>query len=509
MTLHDHQRSRNPSPERSWAEKCLGCAGGLQQFWPMVVVRKWLNIPDNISDYSADSDDSIHDPVAAEALYPWPKESRLKDENGNDFGSDPNGPFPKSRRRKSETSRSQYIETKELKVSVNTWNLGGELPPDDLNIKDLLDTDYPADIYVIGFQEIIPLNAGNIFGSEDTYPISIWENIIRETLNKIQPIKTEFESYSDPPSPSRFNIENEVLLGSDNDSEGQNCKYANGNNWLEKLDLDSIMYKKRPKYVRIVSKQMVGVFLTIWVSKSLKKHIKNVHVSTVGVGAMGFIGNKGSISASMCIYETNFCFICTHLTSGEREVDLIKRNADVDDIHKRTSFNSMSQVSLPRTIKDHERIIWLGDLNYRINLPYEETRDLISKNDWSKLLESDQLGWELREGGVFEGWMEGNLNFPPTYKYELNSEKYYGDDIKVGRRNPAWCDRILSFGKGMRQVSYKRVENRLSDHRPVSSLYFIEVEVCSLRKFKKAVNGNMMKLMEESDALAFKHDSFN
>ncbi|KAL4583991.1 hypothetical protein LXL04_008579 [Taraxacum kok-saghyz] len=32
-------------------------------------------------------------------------------------------------------------------VSVNTWNFGRELQPNDLNIKDLLDTDYPADIY--------------------------------------------------------------------------------------------------------------------------------------------------------------------------------------------------------------------------------------------------------------------------------------------------------------------------------------------------------------------------
>lgn len=37
------------------------------------------------------------------------------------------------------------------------------------------------------------------------------------------------------------------------------------------------------------------------------------------------------------------------------------------------------------------RIIWLGDLNYRINLPYEKTRELISKKQWSKLAESDQV----------------------------------------------------------------------------------------------------------------------
>ncbi|KAI3672366.1 hypothetical protein L6452_38452 [Arctium lappa] len=537
---------RNRSPERSWVEKCLDCTC-LELFWPTVVTRKWLNISTNTSDYSADSDDD-DDPDGADD---WPKESLLKNKKGDHFQSHPDGAVPRSRRRKSEIFRAQYIDAKELRVSVDTWNVGGEVPPEDLDIRDWLDTDHPADIYVIGFQEIIPLNAGNIFGSEDNRPIPIWENIIRETLNKALPIKTRFKCYSDPPSPSRFikpsddapNIE-DVELESDCEGKeeiytfneesnfgelgdgpvGQNDSitidseekveesaslnsrksmkllegteipsdlpahciseipnsfkfvnsfkasksfknyrpletYLNGGNrvipeghCLAKLDLDSIKYRKRrSKYVRIVSKQMVGVFLTIWVRRSLRKHIQNVHVSTVGVGVMGYIGNKGSISVSMSIYQTHFCFICTHLTSGERDVDAVKRNADVNEIHRRTCFSSMSKAACPRSIRDHERIIWLGDLNYRINLSYEETRDLISKNDWSKLLESDQLGWELRKGGAFDGWTEGALNFPPTYKYEPNSEKYYGEDPKVGRRTPAWCDRILSVGKGMRQ----------------------------------------------------------
>lgn len=37
---------------------------------------------------------------------------------------------------------------------------------------------------------------------------------------------------------------------------------------------------------------MVGVYLTVWVRRSLRKHIQNLNVDTVGVGVMGFIGNK-------------------------------------------------------------------------------------------------------------------------------------------------------------------------------------------------------------------------
>jgi type I inositol polyphosphate 5-phosphatase IP5P1/2 len=155
------------------------------------------------------------------------------------------------------------------------------------------------------FQEIVPLNAGNIFGAEDNRPVSVWEQIIRETLNK---------NFSDPPSASRFNpsdaalsVEYESLIGSDNDSDGElqplieqdhNCRLQNKTDEnfeaFPEEGLDKRIKRKRPEFVRIISKQMVGIFLSIWVRRSLRKHIQNLRVSTVGVGAMGYIGNKAS-----------------------------------------------------------------------------------------------------------------------------------------------------------------------------------------------------------------------
>lgn len=48
----------------------------------------------------------------------------------------------------------------------------------------------------------------------------------------------------------------------------------------------------RPKYVRIVGKQMVGIYVSVWVQRSLRRHINNLKVSPVGVGLMGYMGNK-------------------------------------------------------------------------------------------------------------------------------------------------------------------------------------------------------------------------
>ncbi|WZY82771.1 hypothetical protein YC2023_029155 [Brassica napus] len=471
---------------------------------------------------------------------------------------------PELRRRNSETFRNQYMDTKSVSL-----------------------------------QEIVPLNAGNIFGVEDDKPVSKWEDTIRDALNRIRPSKLKIISYSDPPSPSKFKpFEEEVsdvvedmftcnvihpvdedfeiedgivntnydkrsclprqeylqrqfsspktldrLLSVQLDDTGskrakslnrwfsyservglswpepplrllnqhvreRRCSYKSSlkpvKNYssfkatatsgkktplLTDIDFKPLMNVRKPSYVRIVSKQMVGVFLTVWVRRSLRKHIRNLSVSTVGVGVMGYIGNKGAVSVSMSVYQTPFCFVCTHLASGEKDGDHRKRNADVSDIHRRTQFHphSLNATRVPRSIRDHERIIWLGDLNYRINLSYKKTHELIARKDWKKLAEKDQLAREMRQGRVFEGWSEGNLDFSPTYKYEIDSEIYRGNDPKSGKRTPAWCDRIIWYGKGMKLMSYRRSEIKLSDHRPVTATFVVEVEVFSPRKLQRTL----------------------
>lgn len=51
-----------------------------------------------------------------------------------------------------------------------------------------------------------------------------------------------------------------------------------------------------------------------------------------------------------------------------------------------------------------------------------------------------QLSNELRGGHIFDGWKEGLIAFPPTYKYEMNSDRYVGEIAREGekRRSPAW-----------------------------------------------------------------------
>lgn len=70
---------------------------------------------------------------------------------------------------------------------------------------------------------------------------------------------------------------------------------------------------------------------------------------------LGFF--QGSISVSMSLHQTSFCFICSHLTSGQKEGDELRRNSDVMEILRKTRFprvHGTGDDNSPQTILEHE-----------------------------------------------------------------------------------------------------------------------------------------------------------
>lgn len=45
---------------------------------------------------------------------------------------------------------------------------------------------------------------------------------------------------------------------------------------------------------QVAAKQMVGVYLSVWVRAGLLPHIRGVQATSVGTGIMGYLGNKGA-----------------------------------------------------------------------------------------------------------------------------------------------------------------------------------------------------------------------
>ncbi|KAK9083761.1 hypothetical protein Scep_030232 [Stephania cephalantha] len=549
--------------------------------WSKNLVRKWLNIKAKPHNFQSDD---VHGGGNGEwrtssSEVETSKVKKSRTEKFNKRNSDRAGWG------NMDFDPPQVIDVQNYSVFVATWNVGGKSPTSHLNLEDWLHTSPPADIYVLGFQEIVPLNAGNVLGAEDNGPAKKWCALIRKTLNnlpgasggggchtpsfvsdQIEEYDADFEGSSRPKASSlfprrsfqslsrsiridndmtgfpqprldrRFSVCDRIIFSqrpSDFDSNrwGSRPSDYDSNRWGSSDDENcpgdcspstmtysptsyvgssSMEDRERlsgsSRYCLVASKQMVGIFLTVWVRSDLTDAVRNLKVSCVGRGLMGYLGNKGSISISMSLHQTSFCFICSHLTSGQKEGDELRRNSDVLEILKKTRFpwvQGKAGEKTPETILEHDRIVWLGDLNYRIALSYRSAKALVEMRNWRALLENDQLRIEQKRGRVFRGWNEGRICFPPTYKYSNNSDRYAGDDMhpKEKRRTPAWCDRILWYGRGLHQLSYVRGESRFSDHRPVYSIFTAEVESISHHRTKR----NMSSRIEVEELLPRSH----
>ena len=69
------------------------------------------------------------------------------------------------------------------------------------------------------------------------------------------------------------------------------------------------------------------------------------------------------------------------------------------------------------TVHRVDHIVWLGDLNYRIDLPRDEVVRLIRRGEWPTLRRSDQLAQAMGSGEAAAGFREGVIGFAPTFKH--------------------------------------------------------------------------------------------
>eukprot|EP00882_Tetradesmus_deserticola_P031413 GHRQ01035520.1.p1 GENE.GHRQ01035520.1~~GHRQ01035520.1.p1 ORF type:complete len:153 (+),score=65.91 GHRQ01035520.1:208-666(+) len=84
------------------------------------------------------------------------------------------------------------------------------------------------------------------------------------------------------------------------------------------------------------------------------------------------------------------------------------------------------------SILEHDNVVWLGDLNYRLHCSSEEACRLLRAGKLEALLSYDQLTKEMGAGRVFQGWREGPISFNPTYKYHLGCNVYSGEPLPPG-----------------------------------------------------------------------------
>ncbi|VEU36733.1 unnamed protein product [Pseudo-nitzschia multistriata] len=336
----------------------------------------------------------------------------------------------------------EFTEYRQSTIFVGTWNVNAKGKEESLRewiCGDWMRHNLMPDIVVVGFQEIVDLNAVNVaVGNKTEQRTQYWSDQLLQTLN-----------------PSH-------------NQHGQPLA---------------------PQYSLVMQRSLVGLLICLFVKVQHRPRCKAVASDSVGVGVMGMMGNKGGVSVRLQFYDSNICFICSHLAAHRENV--AGRNADFLNVLQKTSFEvgeevvretirngSMSQWALGTSsvsATDHDVVFWLGDLNYRIDesMPVEKVLELSIQKRLDPLRPLDQLNVERKEGRAFQGFEEGVLNFVPTYKYQPGTDVYEQRPEKK-LRAPAWCDRILWMSpddpQHIQQLTYNRSETpNCSDHKPVYS----------------------------------------
>jgi len=179
-----------------------------------------------------------------------------------------------------ESRASEYSSYSNASLLIGTFNLNGKLPGSESLLPWLVpDSSMEPDFIILGFQEIVQLNAGQIINA-DPEKKRRWETAVMQTLTSRSDAKAE--------------------------------------------------------YVLLRSEQLVGAALMVIVKTSMVHNITNVEAATRKTGLKGMAGNKGGIGIRLDYKDSSFCFLTAHFAAGSSNVD--ERNRDYWTIEEGLTF---------------------------------------------------------------------------------------------------------------------------------------------------------------------------
>ncbi|XP_042365297.1 inositol polyphosphate 5-phosphatase K [Plectropomus leopardus] len=188
-------------------------------------------------------------------------------------------------------------------------------------------------------------------------------------------------------------------------------------------------------YVLVASQRMQGVLLLVFSKFCHLPFLRGVQTQSTRTGLGGYWGNKGGVSARMTLFGHPVCFLNCHLPAHMRNLE--QRMEDFESILQQQQFEGGTATG----VLDHDVLFWFGDLNFRIeDYDIHVVKCAIDSNKLPLLWERDQLNMAKNTESILEGFIEGPLKFPPTYKFDVGTHTY---DTSAKKRKPAWTDRIL------------------------------------------------------------------
>lgn len=190
----------------------------------------------------------------------------------------------------------------------------------------------------------------------------------------------------------------------------------------------------------------------------------------VGLG-VGGMGNKGAVGLRLRAGGVEVTVVGAHWAPDEFQAE--RRDQDWKYLVQNLVFDDGRQI-YPKG--RNGCLFVMGDLNYRT----ADTRPPAGSEfptpqagleAWSERLEMDQLGKRIREGKTLHHLQEVDIEFPPTYKFEMDNGGY------AKCRWPSWTDRILFLpSPEVNVVRYDSIQAyNGSDHKPVFAVVEIKV----------------------------------
>ncbi|NXA45845.1 SHIP2 phosphatase, partial [Nothocercus julius] len=232
---------------------------------------------------------------------------------------------------------------------------------------------------------------------------------------------------------------------------------------------------------RVVALQCLwSIKIVVLVKPEHERRISHVNTSSVKTGIANTLGNKGAVGVSFLFNGTSFGFVNCHLASGSEKTH--RRNQNYSDILRSLVLGDKRLSGFDLTLR-FTHLFWFGDLNYRLNMDVQDILTRVTKREFEALLAVDQLNLEREKNKVFLRFSEGDISFPPTYRYERGSrDNYIWQKFKTtGMRInvPSWCDRILWKSHPETHVvcnSYGCTDDIVtSDHSPVFATFEVGV----------------------------------
>jgi hypothetical protein len=255
------------------------------------------------------------------------------------------------------------------------------------------------------------------------------------------------------------------------------------------------------KYIPLAIHSLGGIQCALYCHRDVLGDVEMIDLADVTCGVGGVFHNKGAIGIYLKLKRrgpdenstmiSRILLVSGHLAAHVKNVDA--RNSDFKRIvseleaqaparflrPKRNADGSPAECDGAHLLSSMDHIFFVGDLNYRIDLPREYVEHCIidvqqcrSKGTHSRanvlmknLLRRDQLLQAIASGQAFSNFNEGEITFLPTFKFDKGTSNY---DTSHKQRVPAWTDRIVFRSNKVSVLEYdSAAEAKHSDHRPV------------------------------------------